>query len=317
MHQVMPRTPGRPAPRPSRRFVLTAAGSVALGAVAAGCGPRDSGLSAPASTAEASTIPRDGALSAPEPSAAPGAAVPASRSEIERRFAGRPPGRWGLDLPGITTHTGTHAVALTFDACGGPGGSGYDSRLIDLLRRLRVPATLFLNARWTSANPSLSRELASDPLFEIGNHGLAHLPLSTTGRSAYGIAGTRSVDAVIDEVSGGASAIIALTGKRPPWFRPGTAFYDETAVQVVAAMALCPLSFSVNSDGGATFPPRTVAAQLGTVRPGDIVIGHLNQPRSGTSAGYAAALPALIDQGLDFTTLSQARAPIPSRPEFD
>jgi peptidoglycan/xylan/chitin deacetylase (PgdA/CDA1 family) len=177
-----------------------------------------------------------------------------------------------------------------------------------------VPATLFLNARWIEANPSLSSELASDSLFEVGNHGLAHVPLSTTGRSAYGISGTRTIGGVIDEVTGGASHVVALTRKRTPWFRAGTAFYDETAVHVVEAMGFTPVNFSINSDGGATFPAGTVAAQLATVRPGDIVIGHMNQPGSGTSAGYAAALPAMIDQGTDFTPLSLTRIPVPGRP---
>ena len=168
----------------------------------------------------------------------------------------------------------------------------------------------------STTNPSLSGELASDSLFEIGNHGLAHVPLSTTGRSAYGIAGTRTIDGVIDEVSGGASRIVALTRKRSSWFRAGTAFYDETAVQVVRAIGFTPVNFSINSDGGATFPPGTVAAQLAGAQHGDIVIGHMNQPGSGTSAGYATALPAMIDQGMDFTTLSRTRIPVRGQPRI-
>src|SRR5258708_792652 len=89
-------------------------------------------------------------------------------------------------------------IALTFDACGGPGGSGYDQALIDFLRRRQVPATLFLNSRWIDANPAAFHLLAAEPLFEIGNHGTRHRPLSVTGRSAYGIPGTRSAGEAYD-----------------------------------------------------------------------------------------------------------------------
>lgn len=308
----LPPTVARPGVvRLSRRSLLAAIGAAAAGT--AGCGLVTQASSAPTFTPTSRATANAAAVPSTKAPAAPAAPIPAIRAEIEKRFAGRPPGQWGIDLPGIVTHTGSRAVALTFDACGGPGGSGYDAQLIDTLRRLGVPATLFLNARWINTNPSLSAELASDSLFEIGNHGLAHVPLSTTGRSAYGIAGTSTIGGVIDEVSGGASRIVALTRKRSLWFRAGTAFYDETAVQVVGAIGFTPVNFSINSDGGATFPPGTVAAQLAAVQPGDIVIGHMNQPGSGTSAGYAAALPAMIDQGMDFTTLSLTRIPVHPR----
>jgi peptidoglycan/xylan/chitin deacetylase (PgdA/CDA1 family) len=61
--------------------------------------------------------------------------------------------------------------------------------LISRARRIlheRVPATLFINARWIKANPRNFRQLAADPLFEIGNHGIEHRALSVIGRSAYG-----------------------------------------------------------------------------------------------------------------------------------
>ena len=103
-------------------------------------------------------------------------------------------------------------IALTFDACGGPGGSGYDQALIDFLRRHEVPATLFLNSRWIDANPAAFRLLAAEPLFEIANHGTRHRPLSVTGRSAYGIPGTRNAGEVYDEVAGNQAKLTRLLG---------------------------------------------------------------------------------------------------------
>jgi peptidoglycan/xylan/chitin deacetylase (PgdA/CDA1 family) len=197
-------------------------------------------------------------------------------------------------------------VALTFDACGGPGGTGYDARLVAALRKNRVPATLFLNARWIAANPGPSAELAADPLFELADHGTAHRPLSVSGRSAYGIPGTASIAAVYEELLSNRAQITRLAGSPGPWYRPGTAYYDEVAAELVRAVGLVPVNFSVNGDGGATFSPAQVAAEVGKARAGDIVISHLNRPGSGTAPGYEAALPRMLGAGTAFTVLSKA-----------
>ena len=132
------------------------------------------------------------------------------------RFASLRPHTWGFGGPGVVRDLNTHrrVIALTFDACGGPGGSRYDEALIGFLRRHEVPATLFLNSRWIDANPAVFRQLAREPLFEIGNHGTRHLPLSVTGRSAYGIAGTRNAGEVYDEVAGNQVKLTRLPASR-------------------------------------------------------------------------------------------------------
>jgi peptidoglycan/xylan/chitin deacetylase (PgdA/CDA1 family) len=104
------------------------------------------------------------------------------------------------------------AVALTFDACDGPGGWSYDGVLIEFLRQEQILATPFLNARWIDANPRVFNDLAADPLFDIANRGTRHLPLSVQGRSAYGIPGTADVGEVYDEVEANARELHGLRG---------------------------------------------------------------------------------------------------------
>jgi peptidoglycan/xylan/chitin deacetylase (PgdA/CDA1 family) len=195
-------------------------------------------------------------------------------------------------------------IALTFDACGGPGGSGYDQRLIDFLRRQEVPATLFLNSRWIDANSAVFRRLAHEPLFEIANHGTRHRPLSVTGRSAYGIAGTRNAGEVYDEVAGNQIKLARLLGAPPRFFRSGTAYCDDVAARIVTDLGERVVSFSVNGDGGATFTPEQVRRTVAAARGGSIVICHMNQPRSGTARGIAAAVPHLLASGYRFVRLS-------------
>lgn len=238
------------------------------------------------------------------------AAVPAlpSRAQTVARYAGVEPSAWGMQVPGVTTGLPGRRplVALTFDACGGPGGDGYDAALIDFLRTTRVPATLFLNSRWIDANPARFEQLAGNPLFEIGNHGTAHRPLSVTGRSAYGIDGTQDAGEVYDEVENNAIKLTGLLGHRPRFFRSGTAHYDDVATRIVADLGHRVAGFTVNGDAGATLTAPQVRAQVESAPSGAIVLAHMNHPGHGTAVGIAAAVPTLLASGHRFVRLSDA-----------
>ena len=96
---------------------------------------------------------------------------------------GRTPTQWGMALPGIVTRfaaTGRQ-LALTFDAC----DHACDDALLSTLQRHDAPAVLFVCSKWIDANPGRTEQLAANPLFEIGNHGTRHVPLSVTGRLAH------------------------------------------------------------------------------------------------------------------------------------
>jgi peptidoglycan/xylan/chitin deacetylase (PgdA/CDA1 family) len=230
-----------------------------------------------------------------------------SRKILIRRYSGERPRAWGEDVPRVVVRLPTTdpVVALTLDACGGRAGSGYDAKLIQTLRRERVPATLFVNARWIEANPRKFRELAADPLFEIANHGTEHRPLSVTGRSVYGIAGTSSVAQVIDEVTVNQRLISQLAGTAPAFFRSGTAYYDDVAVRVVNDLGLQVVNFDVLGDAGATYSADQVANAMLSSEPGSIILAHMNRPDGGTAEGIDAALPKLSQRGFRFVRLSE------------
>ncbi|WP_347107417.1 polysaccharide deacetylase family protein [Paenarthrobacter sp. S56] len=227
------------------------------------------------------------------------------KEQILKEFGGLQPKEWGLHVTGVVDSSRSPHVALTFDACGGPGGAACDQKLLSTLRALKVPATLFVNSRWIAANPVLAADLAAEPLFELANHGTRHLPLSVTGKSAYGITGTAGVAEVFDELTGNQAVMRGLTGKQPRFFRPGTAFYDEVAAAMTRRLGMVPVNFTVNGDGGATYPPQTVAGEVGRAKAGDIVISHFNKPGSGTAEGYARVLPRMLDSGVTFAQLGQ------------
>ena len=237
---------------------------------------------------------------------APAFALEVPRGTLISRFANERPRTWGMEPEGTLTRAkdAGKVVALTFDACDGRK-NGYDKALIDWLIENKIPVTLFVNARWIDAHRALFLELAANPLFEIGNHGTRHRPLSVTGKSAYGIRGTANVGEAFDEVEGNAEKIEALTGKRPLFFRSGTAHYDDVAARLVQTMGYGIAGFAVNGDDGATVPARTVKRNLLSVRGGDVVLCHMNHPGSGTFPGIKQAVPILKERGFRFVTLSE------------
>jgi peptidoglycan/xylan/chitin deacetylase (PgdA/CDA1 family) len=230
-----------------------------------------------------------------------------TRERIVSTFSGKSPKEWGEVVKGVKTRLGTNqkVIALTFDACGGPRGSGYDAKLINYLKSEKIPATLFISGRWIDANPEIFKELAKEPLFEIENHGLNHKPCSVNGRSAYGIAGTKGVDKIFDEIEQNATKIETLTSRKPKYYRPGTAYCDEICVEVAIALGYEVVNFSVLGDAGVTYSKSQVKEALLNAPPSSIVLLHMNQPEGETAEGLIEAVPELKKRGFKFVKLSE------------
>jgi len=229
------------------------------------------------------------------------------KAGIVKTYGCRTPQEWGEALSGVRTGLDSDqpVMALTFDACGGAFGSDYDAELIRFLKREQVPATLFLNGRWIDSNWEVLRELGGCPLFEIENHGRMHKPCSVSGREAYGIPGTAGVDELVDEVELNARMIEALTGHKPRFYRPGTAYCDEIGVQVVQALGYEVAGYNVLGDAGATYNRDQVCQALLTAPSGAIVLLHMNHPGSGTREGVMEAIPLLKQRGVRFVRLGE------------
>lgn len=226
---------------------------------------------------------------------------------LQLMYGDRKPLEWGENVTGVKTSldTSDRVIALTLDACGGSKGSGYDEKLVSFLRKHSIPATLFINARWIDANPDIFVDLASDPLFSIQNHGLEHKPCSVNGRSVYGIEGTGNIAAVVREIEECGRKIEELTGKKPVFYRSGTAFYDEVAVKIAGELGCEVAGFSVLGDAGATWSEEKVRDALLSAGAGDIIICHMNHPESGTAEGLISALPVMLERGYSFVQLGE------------
>ncbi|HKZ18102.1 MAG TPA: polysaccharide deacetylase family protein [Geobacteraceae bacterium] len=231
----------------------------------------------------------------------------ALKGKIVGEFSGTTPKEWGETVTGVRTELATNdiVIALTFDACGSMNGKGFDQKLISYLERENIPATLFINARWIDANRELFLRLAANPLFEIANHGTHHKPASVNGNRVYGMTGTRSIAELVDEIEINSIKIQRLTGKKPEYYRSGTAFYDEVAVSVANRLGYEVAGFTVLGDAGATYTGDQVKEALLKAEPGAIVILHMNHPEGQTAAGVMKAVPELRKRGFTFVKLSE------------
>ncbi len=230
------------------------------------------------------------ARAAPGPAAAPAPHPPPPGRELQHRLAPEP-----------GPSAAAPRVALTLDACGGAA----DTALLEFLVRERIPATVFVTARWLAAHAPVLRTLrAHADLFELQNHGERHVPAVIGAQHrVHGLPGAADLEAFRREVREGARAVEAAAGQPPRWYRAATARYDEQALQELARMGVRIAGFSLNADAGGTLSAADVAARVGRARDGDVILAHLNRPASGTRAGLEQALPALRRQGLAFVQL--------------
>lgn len=228
------------------------------------------------------------------------------KKSVVSKYEKQMPKQWGEKVTDVKTQFNTKekVIAITMDACGSQGGMGYDKKLISYLEKENIPATLFVNARWIDTNLETFKTLATNPLFEIGNHGLLHKPASVDGSSAYGIKGTENIGELVDEIELNARKIESITNKRPKYYRSGTAFYDDVAVKVANKLKHQVVGFSILGDAGATYTAKKVEEAFMSAKKGEIAIVHFNHPESQTREGMIRAIEKLKADGFKFVKLS-------------
>lgn len=228
------------------------------------------------------------------------------KEKIVNKYQYQTPKEWGENVTGVKTKLNSQekTIAITMDACGSARGMGYDKELINFLEKEKVPATLFINARWIDKNLETFKELSKKPLFEIANHGFLHKPASVNGKSIYGLEGTKNINELVDEIELNARKIESITNKRPRYFRSGTAYYDEVAVKIANELKHEVVGFSILGDAGATFTAQKVENAFLNSKKGEIVIVHFNHPESQTKDGMIKAIKRLKNDGYKFVRLS-------------
>lgn len=206
--------------------------------------------------------------------------------------------------------TRERVVALTFDACATSlQPNTFDEAIFAFLEREAIPATVFMTGRWIEAHRDEAARIADSQLFDLGNHGYGHRPLSGLGR--------RAVDDEIDR----AEALIASLGRKSVAVRPAFGDWDGVAAEAAAARGLPLVLWDVVSGdaGGHLRPVRIVETVLGRTKPGSIVIFHINGRGPRTHEALPAIVTGLRARGFRFVRLSELLAqkgkPVAAQPQ--
>ena len=232
------------------------------------------------------------------------------RESVISKYKNVVPKKWSEDIDGVVKFLPIKedfkekVVALTLDLCGSKNDK-LDEELVALLEEKKIPVTFFVNYRWIEKYPEKFERIYTNPLFEVENHGYSHLPASVLGRSIYHISGTKNSAELYDEVVENADFIEKITGRRPRFYRSGTAYYDEYAVAQIYDMGFVPVGFSILGDAGATYPAWKIKNTLLMAKSGDIIICHANHPEKETGRGLRLVLPMLLDRGFRFVRLDE------------
>ena len=192
-------------------------------------------------------------------------------------------------------------IALTFDACSTRDVSQYDEPVTRVLEESHTPATIFLGGSWAKEETAHVKQLAANPLFELGNHTYTHphLPL------------IRDEKRIRDELQRTQAQVLALTGVMPKLFRPPYGEYDQRVVRIAASLGLTTIEYDLaagDPDPHAT-KERLIEWVLREARPGSIVVMHINHIKFHTAEALPGIIQGLRARGFELVTVGELLRP--------
>jgi peptidoglycan-N-acetylglucosamine deacetylase len=189
--------------------------------------------------------------------------------------------------------TAEQVVAFTFDACPTKASpEGFDSEILAILRRERVPATVFVSGLWVENHREEARSMAAEPLIEFGNHSYAHPPFSRLSQQRVR-AEIQATDRIIQSL--GRTSV----GIRPPYGDWNGWLLDEIGKSPLVLWDV------VSGDAGGRIPAgRIVDEVCRRTQPGSIVIFHINGRGPETKAALPTIIRRLRERGLRFVHVS-------------
>lgn len=183
---------------------------------------------------------------------------------------------------------GSKTIALTFD----DGPNERTAELLEVLGKLKVPATFFIVGFRAEAQPQLIKKMVSDG-HEIENHTYTHPNLTTL-----------SAEQVESELSKCSGVIRALTGKQSRFFRPPGGHADEVTAKAAAKQGFTGVFWTIGCSPyeGAHYSALADFV-LNNACSGAIVLMHNGEPAA------TSALPRIVKElrarGYRFVTLEE------------
>ncbi|MFJ6571176.1 polysaccharide deacetylase family protein [Streptomyces sp. NPDC091292] len=184
-------------------------------------------------------------------------------------------------------------VALTFDA----GPSENSTRLLDILKEKKVPATFFLlGKRHIERYPELVKRMDAEG-HEIANHTWSHKILTKI-----------EPDEIREELKRPDDAIEKLIGRRPTLMRPPQGRTNDTVHEICREFGLSEVLWSVTAKDYTTEDSALIKKRVldQTDRDGIILLHDIYK-------GTVPAVPGIVDElkkrGYVFVTVPQLMAP--------
>jgi len=187
-------------------------------------------------------------------------------------------------------------VALTFDLCQSQGAtSGFDPEIVRILSESETPATFFPGGLWMRDHRDETRNLAGNPLFELGNHSWSHPDFSRI-----------PPERMTEEIGKTQRIMWELLGYQTRLFRFPYGRYSEKALDVIGQNGLYAIQWDVVS--GDPDPKingdRMAHWVLSRMKPGSIVIMHANGRGRHTAKALLPIIHGLREKGYAPVTVS-------------
>lgn len=189
-------------------------------------------------------------------------------------------------------------IALTFDA-----GPGEDTpRLLDILKKEKVPATFFLLGKnHVLAHPDTVRRIA-DEGHEVANHTWSHRVLTDLDR-----AGIR------EELSRTQRAIAEITGSEPTLMRPPQGRTNGDVTDISRELGLSQVLWSATAKDYSTTDSDLIEKRIVDDASADGII-LLHDIYDGTVPAVPGIIERLKESGYTFVTVPQLFAPAVPKP---
>ncbi|MFD3915769.1 polysaccharide deacetylase family protein [Streptomyces sp. NPDC058603] len=184
-------------------------------------------------------------------------------------------------------------IALTFDA----GPSEHTPRLLDILKREKVPATFFLLGKnHVVKHPDLVRRIAAEG-HEVANHTWSHEILTD-----------QEPDAVREELSRTQDAILEITGREPTLMRPPQGRTNDEVTKVSRELGLAQIMWSATAKDYSTTDSKLIKKRILDQADRDGII-LLHDIYDGTVPAVPGIIEELKKRGYTFVTVPQLLAP--------
>jgi peptidoglycan/xylan/chitin deacetylase (PgdA/CDA1 family) len=155
---------------------------------------------------------------------------------------------------------------------------------------------MFLCGSWIHHHRQVAKQLGQDTLFELANHTYFH-PILTR----------LTPDSICREIQTTQDTLYAVTGRLGRYMRPPAGEWDSTVVAIADSLGLMTVLWDISSGD----PDPKVTAEhmvewvVGQVKPGSIVLFHMNTRGWHTAEAMPEIVTRLRRRGFRLVTLSE------------